>query len=105
MTMRKPSVKKSSIKQQYVRARVIYSNKINGSLLASALERAKNIFYDASDEFCQLDFIVDRFVGWLIADEKSFEDAFVFLCIPKLISPFIRLEMLDWNPLMVINFD
>lgn len=34
-------------------------------------------------------------------DLKSYEEAYIELCIPKLLAPFIRLEMLNWNPLKV----
>lgn len=48
-----------------------------------------------------MDRIIARFIDWLAVDEKSFIDAYVQLCIPKLLSLFIRLEMIAWNPLEV----
>ncbi|KAK6105407.1 GC-rich sequence DNA-binding factor-like family protein [Brugia pahangi] len=60
---------------------------------------ANVIFVDALDDFCRIDRILSRFVDWLAHDEESFVNAYVHLCIPKLISLFIRLELIDWGPL------
>uniref|UniRef100_A0AAF5Q259 GCF C-terminal domain-containing protein n=1 Tax=Wuchereria bancrofti TaxID=6293 RepID=A0AAF5Q259_WUCBA len=60
---------------------------------------ANVVFVDALDDFCRIDRILSRFVDWLAHDEESFINAYVHLCIPKLISLFIRLELLDWGPL------
>lgn len=65
------------------------------------MEVARLIFVDALDDFCRVDKIVARFIYWLSIDEPSFTEAYIQLFIPKLISPFIRLELLDWNPLEV----
>uniref|UniRef100_A0A915PNM6 t-SNARE coiled-coil homology domain-containing protein n=1 Tax=Setaria digitata TaxID=48799 RepID=A0A915PNM6_9BILA len=60
---------------------------------------ANVVFVDALDDFCRIDRILSRFVDWLARDEESFTSAYIHLCIPKLISLFIRLELLDWGPL------
>lgn len=62
---------------------------------------ANVVFVDALDDFCRIDRILSRFVDWLAHDEESFTTAFIHLCIPKLISLFIRLELIDWGPLEV----
>lgn len=67
--------------------------------LASSLEMTSHIFADARDDFCRVDRILDRFVDWLTVDPTSYEEAYIALCIPKLVSPFVLLELLDWNPL------
>ncbi|KAM3721618.1 PAX3- and PAX7-binding protein [Dirofilaria immitis] len=60
---------------------------------------ANVVFVDALDDFCHTDRILSRFVDWLAQDEESFTNAYIHLCIPKLISLFIRLELIDWGPL------
>ncbi|VDN01620.1 unnamed protein product [Thelazia callipaeda] len=60
---------------------------------------ANVVFVDALDDFCRIDQILSRFVDWLSCDEDNFTNAYIHLCIPKLISLFIRLELIDWEPL------
>ncbi|VDK49875.1 unnamed protein product [Anisakis simplex] len=62
-------------------------------------EASRLIFVDTLDEFSRIDKIMSRFVDWIGLDEKSFSDAYIQLCIPKLLSPFIRIELISWNPL------
>ena len=69
---------------------------------AELREAASVVFVDAVDEYCRVEKIVARFVDWVAVDEKSFTDAYIQLFIPKLLSPFIRLEMLFWNPMEVV---
>lgn len=40
-----------------------------------------------------------QFADWLIRDRASFDDAYIALCIPKILAPLIRLELIAWNPL------
>ncbi|KAI1713858.1 GC-rich sequence DNA-binding factor-like protein domain-containing protein [Ditylenchus destructor] len=67
--------------------------------MASALEKAAGVFVDAEDDFCRIERILNRFIDWLMVDPDSYKDAFISLCIPKILAPFIRLELLDWKPL------
>lgn len=64
-------------------------------------EASRVVFVDTLDDFCHIERVMARFVDWLSLDEQSFKNAYIQLCIPKLISLFIRLEMIDWNPLEV----
>ncbi|KAF7639747.1 GCFC domain-containing protein [Meloidogyne graminicola] len=59
----------------------------------------KIYFLDTEDDFCQIQRIIVRIINWLVIDEDSFEKAYVSLCIPKLLGPFIRLQMINWIPL------
>lgn len=65
------------------------------------MERAGNIFIDASDEFCDIRKIITRFIDWYTVDQKSYNEAYISLCLPKIIAPFVRLELIDWIPLQV----
>uniref|UniRef100_A0A914UW43 GCF C-terminal domain-containing protein n=1 Tax=Plectus sambesii TaxID=2011161 RepID=A0A914UW43_9BILA len=67
--------------------------------LAQLSESAQQIFADALEEYSSIDAICERIVHWLAVDAPSFEDAFIEMCIPKLLSPIIRLQLIDWNPL------
>lgn len=67
-------------------------------------EAAKVVFVDALDDFSRIDRVISRFVDWLSRDEESFTNAYIQLCIPKLISLFIRLELIDWDPFEVCSF-
>ncbi|KAL7071860.1 hypothetical protein ACQ4LE_008846 [Meloidogyne hapla] len=66
---------------------------------SSVEQGAKDLFFDTEDDFCQVQFIISRILKWLAIDEDSFEKAYVSLCLPKLLGPFIRLQMLNWRPL------
>ncbi|XP_071491063.1 PAX3- and PAX7-binding protein 1-like [Diadema antillarum] len=61
-------------------------------------EQAK-VFEDVEDDFCSLPAILKRFQRWKFEQRDSYTDAYIGLCLPKLCEPFIRLQMLDWNPL------
>ncbi|XP_041462279.1 PAX3- and PAX7-binding protein 1-like isoform X1 [Lytechinus variegatus] len=57
------------------------------------------VFEDVEDEFCSLPAIIKRFQRWKFSQGDSYSDAYIGLCLPKLCEPFIRLELLCWNPL------
>uniref|UniRef100_A0A914P6K4 GCF C-terminal domain-containing protein n=1 Tax=Panagrolaimus davidi TaxID=227884 RepID=A0A914P6K4_9BILA len=72
-------------------------------LCTDGLESAADVFHDASEEYTDIGKIMSRFVDWILVDQKSFDDAYVSICLPKLLSPFIRLELLDWDPLKDVS--
>jgi GC-rich sequence DNA-binding factor len=57
------------------------------------------MFDDVMDEFCQLDLIRSRFEKWKKDYADSYNEAFIGLCLPKLFTPFVKLELVCWNPL------
>lgn len=67
------------------------------SLKEVALE-ARQIFVDAGEEFCEVDEILERFQNWRAAEMDSYKDAYVSLCLPKVLGPLIRLKYVVWNP-------
>ena len=71
--------------------------------IAESLETAALVFHDAAEEFSDVGLIISKFADWILIDPKSFDDAYVAICLPKLLSPFIRLELLDWNPLRDVS--
>lgn len=48
-------------------------------------KEAQNIFSDVNDEFSQFELILKRFAMWRQTDFDSYKDAYVLLCLPKVI--------------------
>jgi GC-rich sequence DNA-binding factor len=67
------------------------------------LERASAIFEDTATEYCEVGTILAHLLGWFEANPQSFRDAYVAECIPKLIGPYVRIQLFNWNPLHVRN--
>lgn len=53
------------------------------------------------DEYCTIRGILSKLESWRETDRDAYMEAYVSLCIPKIISPIIRLLLLTWNPIMV----
>ncbi|XP_072807668.1 intron Large complex component GCFC2 isoform X3 [Vicugna pacos] len=65
------------------------------------LQDRKKIFEDVHDDFCNIQNILLKFQQWREKFPDSYYEAFVSLCIPKLLNPLIRFQLIDWNPLKV----
>ena len=61
--------------------------------------QARLAMEDVVEEFSVLGNVMDRLQSWRQKDEDSYKSAYVSLCLPKIFSPLIRLEMLFWSPL------
>ena len=64
---------------------------------------SKEIFSDVMDEYCTIRGILSKLESWRETDRDAYMEAYVSLCIPKIISPIIRLQLLTWNPIMVLS--
>lgn len=53
------------------------------------------------EDFSSIDSIKSRFEEWKNKHEDCYRNAYISLCLPKLFAPFIRLQLLDWNPFEV----
>lgn len=62
-------------------------------------ERAAHLFDDTAPEYCDVSAIIRRFMDWKETDERSFREAYADEFITKLLGPFVRRDLLDWNPL------
>lgn len=62
--------------------------------------QAAEVFEDVNDDFCKIDLILMKFYAWRKTDMSSYQDAFVSLCLPKLLAPLVRHELLLWSPLL-----
>ena len=64
---------------------------------------AATMFDDVLDDFCVLSNILHRFNEWRRVHSNTYNDAYIALCIPKLIFPFIRHKIVTWNPFLSTN--
>lgn len=65
------------------------------------VERASHIFDDAGEAYSSLPAIAKRLEAWKSRYLQAYNDAFVSICLPKLFAPYVRLQMLAWDPLAV----
>ncbi|KAL4233284.1 PAX3- and PAX7-binding protein 1 [Mactra antiquata] len=63
------------------------------------IERSKELFEDVVDDFSDTDCIRSRFYNWKNQYGDTYREAYIGLCLPKLVNPFVRLQLIDWNPL------
>ncbi|XP_002936033.2 GC-rich sequence DNA-binding factor 2 [Xenopus tropicalis] len=61
--------------------------------------QSKTIFEDVHEDFHQIKNILSRFTEWRGRFPESYYDAYISLCLHKLLNPIIRVHLLDWNPL------
>ncbi|EWM29277.1 gc-rich sequence dna-binding factor 1 [Nannochloropsis gaditana] len=66
---------------------------------AKLLEAAGVIFEDVADEFKALDAVVQRFEDWKRKFPKDYHTAYVPIALPQVLEPYVRVEMVTWNPL------
>ncbi|KAM3932143.1 intron Large complex component GCFC2 [Leptodactylus fuscus] len=59
----------------------------------------KPIFEDVHEDFCQPKNILSKFHEWRERFPETYYEAYISLCIPKLLSPLVRAQLIDWNPL------
>ncbi|GLJ48054.1 hypothetical protein SUGI_1014650 [Cryptomeria japonica] len=63
------------------------------------LQTAEHVFGDAAQNFSQLSIVKERFEGWKRLYSSAYRDAYMCLSAPAIFSPFVRLELLKWDPL------
>ncbi|XP_070568099.1 PAX3- and PAX7-binding protein 1-like [Ptychodera flava] len=62
-------------------------------------ESAANLFEDVIEEFSSFRGIKPHFERWKYHFSETYTEAYISLCLPKLFSPFVRLQLIGWNPL------
>jgi hypothetical protein len=65
---------------------------------------AQEVFADAMDEFCDLSVILGRISEFRAKYSFFYKQSHIGSDLPTLLSPFVRLETLPWNPLQSPNF-
>ncbi|KAA0703944.1 PAX3- and PAX7-binding protein 1 GC-rich sequence DNA-binding factor 1 [Triplophysa tibetana] len=64
-------------------------------------KESKKLFEDVVEDFHSLDSIKMPFETWKKLYFTCYRDAYIGLCLPKLFSPLIRLQLILWSPLEV----
>ncbi|KAL1513374.1 hypothetical protein ABEB36_002793 [Hypothenemus hampei] len=59
----------------------------------------QEIFEDVVEDYSSIVNILIRFEQWRSKDPAAYNDAYASLCLPKVVSPLIRLKLVFWNPL------
>ncbi|XP_017274135.1 GC-rich sequence DNA-binding factor 2 isoform X2 [Kryptolebias marmoratus] len=67
--------------------------------------RSQAVFSDVQDDFCDVKKILSRFEEWRRSFSESYHNAYISLCLPKLLNPIIRHQLLAWNPLKDVSGD
>ncbi|UJR25042.1 hypothetical protein I4U23_006402 [Adineta vaga] len=62
------------------------------------VNEAEHILDDVSDEFSKYRKIKTIFEQWKYQQNESYTDAYIEVCLPKVFSPLIRREIIDWKP-------
>lgn len=62
---------------------------------------SRRLFDDALEDFTEVELIRKRFEEWKFQFGDTYREAYIALCIPKLVNPFVRLQLISWNPLKV----
>lgn len=69
------------------------------NILEAIENEAREILLDAADDFVRIPEILSKFEDWKRKQPDAYNEAFVHLCIPKILGPLIRLKLIMWNPL------
>ncbi|XP_054626109.1 GC-rich sequence DNA-binding factor 2 [Dunckerocampus dactyliophorus] len=72
---------------------------------ADILQRSQAVFADVHDDFHDVKRILSRFEEWRAFYSESYHSAYISLCLPKLLNPIIRHQLLVWNPLKDTSMD
>lgn len=65
----------------------------------SLLQTAEQIFDDTAEEYAQLSEVKARFEKCKRDYASVYRDAYMSLSVPNIFSPYVRLELLKWDPL------
>ncbi|XP_012736992.2 GC-rich sequence DNA-binding factor 2 isoform X2 [Fundulus heteroclitus] len=66
---------------------------------ADIQSRSQAVFADVQDDFFDVRKILSRFEEWRRSYPDSYHNAYISLCLPKLLNPIIRHQLLTWSPL------
>uniref|UniRef100_A0A671ND94 GC-rich sequence DNA-binding factor 2-like n=1 Tax=Sinocyclocheilus anshuiensis TaxID=1608454 RepID=A0A671ND94_9TELE len=68
------------------------------------LKKAQEVFADVQTDFWDVKKILSRFDEWRVSFQGSYSNAYIGLCLPKLLAPLIRHQLIGWNPLQNVLF-
>ncbi|XP_017083503.1 LOW QUALITY PROTEIN: PAX3- and PAX7-binding protein 1 [Drosophila eugracilis] len=72
----------------------------SATTMAQIESQSVEAFEDVTDDFNKIELILSKFYAWRKTDMTSYQDAFVSLCLPKLLAPLVRHELVLWSPLL-----
>ncbi|CAL8463414.1 g2948 [Coccomyxa elongata] len=71
------------------------------------LDSAATVFADAAEEFASLPALKARLEAWKASHGSTYRDAYMSLSAAAVFAPFVRAELLQWDPLFTgpVGFD
>ena len=63
-----------------------------------ALEAAHSVFADAAEEYGSLPAVKRRLEAWKREQPSAYVDAYMSMNVAAVMAPFVRLELLQWDP-------
>jgi len=64
------------------------------------LQRASSIFNDTETDYSSVHAIKEKFENWKFLYAETYKQSYCSLSVPLLFAPFVRLELLKWNPFL-----
>ena len=75
------------------------STRVLRQQVREVLAAGDDVFADTAPEFCEIKQLVRRFAEWRTTHPSTYRDAFIAACLPTMIAPLVRLQLLRWWPL------
>uniref|UniRef100_A0A3Q3QDA0 GCF C-terminal domain-containing protein n=1 Tax=Monopterus albus TaxID=43700 RepID=A0A3Q3QDA0_MONAL len=72
---------------------------------ADILLQSQAVFSDVKEDFCNVKKVLSHFEEWRGSYSDSYHNAYISLCLPKLLNPIIRHQLLPWSPLKDVSGD
>ncbi|KAH9508979.1 PAX3- and PAX7-binding protein 1 [Bulinus truncatus] len=69
------------------------------SELDECVKSQETLFDDVVEDFSKIEKVKENFEQWKFTYGDSYREAYIGLCLPKLLNPFIRKDLVLWNPL------
>jgi len=69
------------------------------SIKQDLIKRANAVFEDVYEDFASIEHIKERFELWKRKYPESYKQAFTSIPLRDILAPFIRIELLQWDPL------
>lgn len=60
---------------------------------------AQEVFEDVVDDYSSITSILIKFEQWRETDMVAYTEAYATLCLPRIVNPLIRLNLIFWDPL------
>ncbi len=62
------------------------------------ISKQGGVFSDVLDDFSSISKLIMRFREWKYNFPESYDQAYISLCLPKLLAPYVQLELIPWKP-------